>query len=81
MPTELIPIGMPTTLLQNVVYALPAVAVNLYSDTATPTLVVSNAFGFATSTPLTLTAGVANGIGGSFIKSTAGNAVVLLKRA
>lgn len=79
MPIQLVPFGMPTVLLQNVVYALPAVKALLFTDTATPTIQVSNDPTFATNAAVTLTAGSAT-IGAGFIRSTAGNANVVLSR-
>jgi adhesin HecA-like repeat protein len=76
---DLLPIGMPVTLVQNVAYALPAVECVLYTDAATPTLQVSNTPAFTLNTALTLTAG-AVAVTGGFIKSTAGAATVTLKR-
>lgn len=67
------------TLVQNVIYALPAVKSTLFTDTATPTIQVSNSPTFATNAAVTLVAGSATVVGG-FIRSTAGNAVVNLAR-
>lgn len=67
------------TLLQNVIYALPAVKSTLFTDTATPTIQVSNSPTFATNAAVTLVAGQATVVGG-FIRSTAGNAVINLAR-
>ena len=78
MPTQLLPLGPPTTLLANVVYALPAVKATLFSDSGA-TLTVSNTLAFTASIPLTLTAGVGAVAGGGFIKSSA-DAVITLKR-
>ncbi len=57
MPTESLSIGPPITLVQNQIYALPAVACTLFCSNTTPTLQVSNDPAFATNIALTLTAG------------------------
>jgi len=79
MPTELISIGPPTTLLQNVVYALPASRCLLFCDTAA-TLQQSNTLAFTNNVALTFVDGQSE-VAGGFIRSTAGNAVVTLKKA
>ncbi len=78
MPTQLLPLGPPTLMLANQVYALPAVKATIFSDSGA-TLTVSNTLAFTASAPLTLTAGVAQVAGGGFIKSSA-DATVTLKR-
>ena len=78
MPLEYISTGRPTTLLQNVVYALPPVKCTLYTSGA-PTLVQSNTSDMAVTTPVTLVEGQYT-VAGAFIKSTAGNAVITLNR-
>jgi hypothetical protein len=78
MPVELLPIGPPVTLLANVIYALPAVNVTLYTDAASPTIALSNTSAFTANTALTLTAGSAR-VGGGFIRATA-NTLIVLKR-
>jgi hypothetical protein len=73
-----ISIGYPQPILQNVVYALPARRVLLFSDAASPTFVMANDFAFATSIPVVLTNGQAE-IAAAFIKCTSaspGNIVV-----
>lgn len=78
MPIQLLPLGPPTTLLANVVYALPAVKCTLFSDSAA-TLTVSNTSAFTASAALALTGGIASVAGGGFIKSSA-DALITLKR-
>lgn len=78
MPTEVISIGPPFTMLAGVAYALPAVNVTLYTDAAAPTITLSNTVAFTLNTAVTLTAGVAT-VGGGFIKAAA-NTLVVLKR-
>jgi len=78
MPTELLSPGPPTLLKSGVAYALPAVKVMVFSDSAA-TLSVSNTLAFTASAPLTLTGGVAAVAGGGFIKASA-DAVVTVKR-
>jgi hypothetical protein len=76
MPTQAVPLGMPVTLLANVVYALPGVSCTLYTDGAAPTITQSNTLAFTASTPVTLTAG-ASSLAGLFIKCAADTVVVL----
>jgi hypothetical protein len=76
MPTQLLPIGTPVTLLANVVYALPAVEVVLFTDAATPTITQSDDLAFTTGLAVTLTGGAAT-LGGAFIKAAADTLVVL----
>ena len=78
MPQEYISPGRPTTLLQNVVYALPAFKCTLYA-TGAPTIVQSNTQDMAVTTAVTLVDGQAT-VAGSFIKCTSGNIVVDLAR-
>jgi hypothetical protein len=78
MPTELLPLGTPFTMLAGVAYALPAVECVLYTDATTPTITLSNTQAFTANTAVTLTAGAAT-VGGGFIKAV-GNALVVLKR-
>lgn len=79
MPTEALVHNTPTTLIQNVVYALPPGKSTLFTDATTPTLQVSNTVGFTANVAVTLTGGMAT-VGGAFIRSTAGNALVTLTR-
>lgn len=80
MPTEKLNIGPPSSLLQNIIYALPAVAVNCYSTTA---LEVSNT---TSTTSFTLVTGVSNtATGGTklsacFIRCTTSATLISLKR-
>lgn len=78
MPTELLPLGTPVTMLAGVVYALPAVEATLFTDATTPTITQSNTQAFTANVAVTLTGGQAT-VGGGFIKA-AGNALVVLKR-
>lgn len=78
MPVELLPIGPPVTLLANVVYALPAVNVTLYTDAATPTITQSTTAAFTANSAVTLTGGAAT-LSGGFVKAAA-NTLVVLKR-
>jgi hypothetical protein len=77
--TNYISPGVTTTLTQNIVYALPGALCKLYSQTAGATFTQSNDIAFAASTACTLVEG-AYEVSAAFIKSTAGDAVVLLKR-
>jgi len=71
-------IGLPQDMTQNVVYGLPAIKCNLYV-TGAPTLLQSNTFSMAATTPVTLVEG-AYQVTGGYIKCTSGNITVLLKK-
>jgi hypothetical protein len=77
--TNYISPGVTTTLTQNIIYALPGVQCKLYTNTAGATLVQSNDIAFASSSACTLVEGGYD-VSAAFIKSTAGDAIVLLKR-
>jgi hypothetical protein len=77
MPTQLLPLGTPVTMLANVAYALPAVEAMLTSDSAA-TFSQSNTSAFTANQAVTLTAG-ASLVAGGFLKSSA-DALVILKR-
>jgi hypothetical protein len=77
MPTESVSIGYPITLTQNIVYALPPVKCNLYASAGT--FEQSNTLDFTVNTPVTLIEGQFP-VSGGFIRSTAGDATVILKR-
>ena len=79
MPTQLLPVGTPTTLVTNRVYALPAVEVTGFSSDTTPTMEQSNDFTFAAKAVITFTAGAAT-LTGPFIRATAGTPTLTLKR-
>ena len=76
MPIEVLSIGPVQTMKANVVYALPAVEVVMYTDGATPTMTQSLTQAFTLSTPVTFTSGVAKP-SGAFIKATADTQVIL----
>lgn len=69
MPTELLPIGPVVTLLQNVVYALPASRCLLFTDGAAPTLQQSSTVTFTANVAVVLTNGQAE-VSGGFIRCT-----------
>jgi hypothetical protein len=77
MPTQLLSPGPPTPLVQNQVYALPAVACILFADTAA-TLQLSNTLAFTSNIPVVLTNGAAQ-VASGFIRATTAGAVVTLK--
>jgi hypothetical protein len=79
MPTQLLPIGPPTLLVQNQIYALPAVEVTLFTDATTPTIQTSNTSAFTANVVVTLTGGAAV-VGGGFIRATTAGATITLKR-
>jgi hypothetical protein len=78
MPTEVLPIGMPWTMVANRVYALPPVKLAIFTTHGTPAFEVSNHFDFAQPgmTP-TLTNGIATVVGG-FIRTAASDVTVKL---
>lgn len=71
-------VGSPTILKSGVIYALPAFAVNLYTDAGAPSIAVSNDPAFAASSNITLNAGSAR-VASSFIR-TGSDILVTLKR-
>jgi hypothetical protein len=76
MPTQLLPLGTPVTMLAGVAYALPAVKATLFTDAASPTITTSNTVAFTANSPVTLTGGSAV-VGAGFIKATADTLIVL----
>jgi len=78
MPTQLLPIGPPTTMVANQIYALPGVACTLFTDAASPTITQSNTLAFTANSPVTLTGGAARVYGG-WIRATA-DTLITLKR-
>lgn len=79
MPTFSIPIGVPTVLATNTVYALPVMPkVSVYSDAAA-TLEQANDFTFASKQAVVFAAGVAP-LNAAFIRATAGTPTIILKR-
>jgi len=78
MPTILLPLGTPVTLLANVVYALPAVKATLFTDAPAPTITQSGTSAFTANSAVTLTAGQAV-VAGGYIRATA-DTLVTLKR-
>ena len=81
MPTERLTMGPLLTLLQNVVYALPACRVRLFTNTAAPTVQQSNDPAFGTFVAVAFTDGAAELSGGFLRVTTAAGALVTLKRA
>jgi hypothetical protein len=71
-------IGPLNSVVQNVVYALPAKRCKLYCQTAGATFVQSNDPAMSASTAMTLVEG-AYEVAGGFIKCTSGNVTVTLK--
>lgn len=74
MPIQSIPIGITTALKANVPYALPAVAVTVYTND--PSFAASNTPDFLNSTVISATVPSA----AAFIKNTSTDATVTLKR-
>lgn len=81
MPTELISMGPPTNLVQNQVYALPAVRCLLFCDVAAATFEQSASLNMTPAVALTPDANEQIEVAGGFIRCTSGNVKVLLKRA
>jgi hypothetical protein len=80
MPNQLLPIGPPTVLVTNQVYALPAVRTTLFCSDTAPTLEVSNDATFTVKATLALAAGQAPAAG-TFLRTTSGGPItVVLKR-
>lgn len=80
MATELLQIGVVTTLVQNTIYALPAVQTRLFCETTTAVIQQSNLVAFTTSSAVTLSDGMAN-LAGAFVRCTSGNVNIKLARA
>jgi hypothetical protein len=79
MATEAIQVGVPTSLVQNQVYALPASRCLLYCDQAA-TILSSNTQAFTSSTAMTLVEGKFE-VAAAFIKMTsAGPQIVTVKK-
>jgi len=81
MPTELISIGPPTTLLQNVVYALPASRCLLFTDGAAPTFQQSTTLAFTANVAVVLTNGQMELAGGYIRCTNLATCNVILKKA
>ena len=79
MPTELLPLGTPTALVQNQIYALPAVEAELFTDATTPTIQQSNTVAFTANVAVTLTGGSA-AVTGGFLRTTSSGVTITLKR-
>ena len=76
MPTEVLPIGTPTLLVANQIYALPAVKCTLFAA-GTPTI-TQGIDTTTVATAVTLTANQAT-VAGGFLKCTTG-IIITLKR-
>lgn len=79
MPTELLSIGYPQSIIQNQIYALPAKRCLLFTDAAGPTLFQSNTLAFTVSVALTLIDGQVEVSGGYLRCTSAGPILVSLK--
>lgn len=79
MPIQLLSVGYPQQMLQDVIYALPASRVRLFTSDAAPTIEQSNSSTFADNVAITLADGMAD-LAGGFIRCTSGNITVTLKR-
>ena len=80
MPTEMLSVGYPVTMVKDQVYAAPTTRCLLFSQTG-GTIEQSNEVGFSTAKALTLDTNNMAEIGGGFIRQTATTAglVVVLK--
>jgi len=67
--TELLPIGRPTAIVQNQIYALPGRVVTMFSDATTPTFFQSSTVAFTASIAVVLTNGQAE-LAGGFLRCT-----------
>jgi len=79
MPTELLTMGNPWTMVTNRVYALPGTGTNLYTDSAGAAFEQSNVIDFSTKSAITLVNGSAK-VYAAFIRATAGTPLVVLKK-
>lgn len=81
MPMEALSTGMPITLVQNQIYALPPRLCRLFTSATAPTIQVSNNPTFSPDTPVavTLTAGAADVAAGWIRCTSAGPTIVTLK--
>ena len=79
MPRELLSIGRPILMTQNVVYALPARRCFMMCDTSTATFEQSNSETMVPAVALTPNADEQNDVGGAFIRCTSGNVLITLK--
>ena len=78
MPTQYMQLNVPFVMTQNVIYALPARRLQLFTDATTPTIQQSTDVAFAANAALTLTSGQAE-VAGGFIRCTTGNINVVVK--
>jgi hypothetical protein len=79
MPTQLLSIGYPQSIIQNQIYALPSRKCTLFCDTAAVTLFQANDLAFTAPFAITLTGGQSQ-VAGGFLKCTsAGPVLVSLK--
>lgn len=79
MATTLLSVGYAQTMPQNQVHALPASRCLLFTSTAGAAFQQSNDVAFGDNTAVVLTNGQAE-LAGGFLRSTAGAAVVTLKK-
>jgi hypothetical protein len=80
MATEALSTGVLITMTQNQIYALPGSSCLLFSNTAGAAFEMSNDPTFASSIAQTALEGTIGALVGGFIRSTAGNALVMLKK-
>lgn len=79
MPTELLSIGQPILITQNVVYALPSSRVRLFCETTTAVIQQSNTVAFTTNAAVTLGDGMQD-LAGAFIRCTSGSVIIKLAK-
>jgi hypothetical protein len=81
MPTEVLPLGVVFSMLQNVVYALPASRCLLFTDGAAPTIQQSTTLAFTANVAVVLTNGQMELAGGYIRCTNLATCNVILKKA
>lgn len=81
MPTEMLSLGYPVTMIQNQVYACPVSRCLMFCNVAAATFEQSSTVSMAVAVPLTPDANEQIEVAGGFIRCTSGNVVVTLKKS
>ena len=79
MPLQVLPLGVPFTILNGIVYALPGKRCLLFCSAGAPALAMSNDPAFATTIAVVLTNGQME-VAGGFIKATADTPIIVKPR-
>lgn len=79
MSLNQIQLGVPTTILQNIVYGLPARRCLLFTDATTPTIKIANNVGISPSVTVTLDSNGEASLAAAFIQCTSGNISICVK--